>query len=76
VLGKFDLVLHMGACSSTTERDAGFLFRNDFEFTRDLADWALAKSFNRFNGLPRAYGETVETVLSFTAQIHPAEAGC
>jgi nucleoside-diphosphate-sugar epimerase len=33
----------MGACSSTTERDAGFLFRNNFEFTRDLADWSLAK---------------------------------
>lgn len=42
-LGKFNLVLHMGACSSTTERDAGFLFRNNFEFTRDLAGWALAK---------------------------------
>ena len=42
-LGKFDLVLHMGACSSTTERDAGFLFRNNFEFTSDLADWSLAK---------------------------------
>jgi len=44
VLGKFDLVLHMGACSSTTERDAGFLFRNNFEFTRDLADWSLEKN--------------------------------
>jgi ADP-L-glycero-D-manno-heptose 6-epimerase len=42
-LGKFDLVLHMGACSSTTERDASFLFRNNFEFTRDLAEWSLAK---------------------------------
>jgi ADP-L-glycero-D-manno-heptose 6-epimerase len=42
-LGKFNLVLHMGACSSTTERDAGYLFRNNFEFTRDLADWALEK---------------------------------
>jgi len=42
-LGKFNLVLHMGACSSTTERDAGYLFRNNFEFTRDLADWSLAK---------------------------------
>ena len=42
-LGKFNLVLHMGACSSTTERDAGFLFRNNFEFTRDLAEWSLAK---------------------------------
>ena len=43
-LGKLDLVLHMGACSSTTERDAGFLFRNNFEFTRNLADWSLAKN--------------------------------
>ena len=42
-LGKFNLMLHLGACSSTTERDAGFLFRNNFEFTRDLASWSLAK---------------------------------
>ncbi len=41
-LGQFDLVLHLGACSSTTERDAGFLIRNNYEFTRDLAAWALA----------------------------------
>ena len=39
-LGAFDLVLHMGACSSTTERDASFLMRNNFEFTKDLAQWA------------------------------------
>jgi ADP-L-glycero-D-manno-heptose 6-epimerase len=42
-LGKFDLVLHMGACSSTTERDAGFLIRNNYEFTKDLAAWALSQ---------------------------------
>jgi ADP-L-glycero-D-manno-heptose 6-epimerase len=41
VLGKFDLVLHMGACSSTTERDAAYLVRNNYEFTKDLCDWAL-----------------------------------
>jgi ADP-L-glycero-D-manno-heptose 6-epimerase len=40
-LGKFDLVLHMGACSSTTETDENFLKRNNLEFTKDLADWAL-----------------------------------
>src|SRR5208283_1872106 len=28
-LGKFDLVLHMGACSSTTETDENFLKRNN-----------------------------------------------
>src|ERR1700744_5326053 len=41
-LGKFDLVLHMGACSSTTEKDAAYLIRNNYEFTRDLAEWSLA----------------------------------
>ena len=39
---KFHLILHLGACSSTTERDASFLIRNNFEFTRNLAAWALA----------------------------------
>jgi ADP-L-glycero-D-manno-heptose 6-epimerase len=42
-LGKFDLILHMGACSATTERDASYLIRNNYEFTKDLAAWALAK---------------------------------
>jgi len=41
-LGKFDLVLHMGACSATTERDASYLIRNNYEFTKDLAIWALS----------------------------------
>ena len=41
-LGKFDLVLHMGACASTTEKDASYLIRNNYEFTRDLAAWSLA----------------------------------
>ncbi|MEP6765329.1 MAG: ADP-glyceromanno-heptose 6-epimerase [Gemmatimonadaceae bacterium] len=39
-LGTFDLVLHMGACSSTTELDAGYLMHNNFEFTKTLAHWA------------------------------------
>ena len=41
-LGKFDLVLHMGACSATTELDASYLARNNYEFTKDLAQWSLA----------------------------------
>lgn len=41
-LGKFDAVFHLGACSATTERDASYLIRNNFEFTKDLAQWALA----------------------------------
>lgn len=42
-LGKFDLILHLGACSSTTERDASYLIRNNFEFTKELAVWAVSQ---------------------------------
>ena len=41
-LGHFDTVLHMGACSSTLERDATYLVHNNFEYTKRLAQWALA----------------------------------
>ena len=41
-LGKFDLVLHLGACSATTEKNATYLIKNNYEFTRDLAAWSLA----------------------------------
>jgi ADP-L-glycero-D-manno-heptose 6-epimerase len=45
--GKFSLpveaVFHMGACSSTTETDASFLIKNNFEYSKAVADFALAK---------------------------------
>lgn len=41
-LGRFDMVLHMGACSATTERDAAYLARNNYEYTKSLAAHALA----------------------------------
>jgi ADP-L-glycero-D-manno-heptose 6-epimerase len=34
-------IVHMGACSSTTERDADYLWENNFSYTRTLAEWAL-----------------------------------
>ena len=34
---KIDTVIHMGACSATTERDATFLIHNNFEYTKRLA---------------------------------------
>src|SRR5665213_1220979 len=38
----FDAILHMGACSATTERDADFLLRNNYHYTRTLCEWSLA----------------------------------
>lgn len=34
-------ILHMGACSATTERDASFLVDNNYRFSRELCEWAL-----------------------------------
>ena len=41
-LADIELVFHLGACSATTERDAAYLIRNNFEYTKALARWALA----------------------------------
>jgi ADP-L-glycero-D-manno-heptose 6-epimerase len=40
--GKLDAVIHLGACSATTESDATYLIRNNFEYSRKLALTALA----------------------------------
>jgi ADP-L-glycero-D-manno-heptose 6-epimerase len=39
--GALEGVLHMGACSSTTQADLGFLMRNNYEYTKRLAVWCL-----------------------------------
>lgn len=36
-------VYHLGACSSTTETDADYLMRNNFEYTKTLAHWAVER---------------------------------
>jgi ADP-L-glycero-D-manno-heptose 6-epimerase len=42
--GQFDenveAVFHLGACSDTTETDASYLIKNNYEYTRLLAQWA------------------------------------
>lgn len=36
-----EAIVHMGACSSTTETNADYLLENNTRYTRDLADWAV-----------------------------------
>lgn len=38
---SIDAVVHMGACSSTTETDADYLMYNNFHYTKQLAEWAV-----------------------------------
>ncbi|GHC04909.1 ADP-glyceromanno-heptose 6-epimerase [Cerasicoccus arenae] len=42
-LTDIELVLHLGACSATTERDCRYLIQNNFEYTKSLASWALGR---------------------------------
>ena len=42
IADEVDTVFHMGACSSTTETDCSFLIRNNFEYTKHLAQWCVA----------------------------------
>lgn len=34
-------IVHLGACSSTTERNAEYMMRNNFQYSKTLAEWAL-----------------------------------
>src|SRR5660397_72214 len=35
-------IVHLGACSATTERDADYLVANNYRYTLDLITWSLA----------------------------------
>jgi ADP-L-glycero-D-manno-heptose 6-epimerase len=36
-------VFHLGACSATTERDTGYLMKNNYRYTKILCDWAVSR---------------------------------
>lgn len=60
--GKFPqgvrAVIHMGACSSTTERNADFLMENNFHYSRDLCKAALENHARFVNASSAAtYGD-------------------
>lgn len=38
---KIDAIIHLGACSSTTEKNADYLMDNNFNYSKDLAIYAV-----------------------------------
>jgi len=38
---EVEAIVHMGACSSTTEQDADYLMENNYRYTAQLARWAV-----------------------------------
>ena len=41
---KIEGIMHLGACSSTTESDATYLVHNNFQYTCKLAEFAIKKN--------------------------------
>lgn len=57
-LRGLDAVVHMGACSSTTERDANYLMENNFHYTKTLAEYCLKHGVRFVNASSAAtYGD-------------------
>ncbi len=57
-LGKVDAIIHMGACSSTTETDADYLMQNNFQYSKTLARFALERGIRFINASSAAtYGD-------------------
>ena len=42
-LPEIDAIVHLGACSATTEKDADYLLRNNYHYTRTLCEWSLRR---------------------------------
>jgi ADP-L-glycero-D-manno-heptose 6-epimerase len=71
-IGKFDLVIHMGACSSTTGQDATYYAKNNYEYTRKLAEYCLAnKAKFLYASSAATYGDG-ETGFSDDDKITPS----
>jgi ADP-L-glycero-D-manno-heptose 6-epimerase len=55
---KIDAIIHMGACSSTTEKNADFLMKNNFHYSVSLAEFAIKNSVRFINASSAAtYGD-------------------
>ncbi len=64
-------VIHMGACSATTETDMDFLFTNNFKYTKTL--WKLATKYDWtfiYASSAATYGDGNEGYLDEEKKIH------
>jgi ADP-L-glycero-D-manno-heptose 6-epimerase len=53
--GRFAAVFHLGACSSTTVRDADYVLKNNYAYTQSLCRWSL------FSGSRFVYASSAAT---------------
>jgi ADP-L-glycero-D-manno-heptose 6-epimerase len=69
--GKFSAVFHLGACSSTTEKNAGYLADNNYGYTKELAAWSLAQGARFIYASSAAtYGDGAQGMDDNDANLH------
>jgi len=55
---QIDAIIHLGACSSTTEKDADYLLHNNFKYSQAMAEYAMEKGIRFIYASSAAtYGE-------------------
>lgn len=65
-----DCIFHMGACSSTTGQDREYYIRNNFEYSCDMARWAMdikarfiyASSAATYGNGENGYSDSLESI--------------
>jgi len=71
VYGHIDAIIHLGACSSTTEQDASYLIANNFEYTKQLAQFALRNDIRFIYASSAAtYGDGLKGFCEDAGQLH------
>ncbi len=69
--GRFSAVFHLGACSATTEKNAGFLIDNNFNVSKELAAWALSQDARFIYASSAAtYGDGAQGMADTSDDLH------
>jgi ADP-L-glycero-D-manno-heptose 6-epimerase len=71
---KIDAIVHLGACTSTTEQNAEYLLQNNFNYTKTLARWAVENDVRFVYASSAAtYGDGSNGFSDDTAEINKLE---
>ena len=66
-----EAIFHLGACSSTTLQDAPYFEENNFQYTLDLAQWALSKNVRFIYASSAAtYGDGLQGYQDDHSRLH------
>jgi ADP-L-glycero-D-manno-heptose 6-epimerase len=67
LLNDVRAIVHLGACSSTTEKDGRYLIENNFNYTKMLAEWSLER------GIRFAYASSAATYGALEGRLSEAD---